>query len=100
MHFIWNFFLERRAFTILTMAALLAAGAFAIYAIPKESSPEVVIPMGIVTTVLPGATASDVEQLVTDKLEPAVRNVANIDKVTSSSRQGVSVITAQFLASA
>lgn len=100
MHFIWNFFLERRAFTILTMAALLAVGAFAIYAIPKESSPEVVIPMGIVTTILPGATASDVEQLVTDKLEPAVRNVANIDKVTSSSRQGVSVITTQFLASA
>lgn len=100
MHFLWNFFLERRAFTILAMVSLIAAGIFAISAIPKESSPEVVIPIGIVTTILPGATASDVEELVTNKLEPAVRNVANIDKVTSSSRQGVSIITAQFIATA
>jgi HAE1 family hydrophobic/amphiphilic exporter-1 len=97
---LWDFFLTRRAFTILTIGALLASGLYALIAMPKESTPEIVIPMGIVTTVLPGATAADVERLVTDKLEPAVRNVANIDKVTSTSRSGVSVITAQFLSSA
>jgi multidrug efflux pump subunit AcrB len=100
MYPLWNFFLTRRAFTILAMAALLVAGTYALVAMPKESSPEVVVPIGIVTTVLPGATAADVERLVTDKLEPAVRNVANIDKVTSSSVQGVSMINAQFIASA
>jgi multidrug efflux pump subunit AcrB len=100
MYFLWNFFLERRAFTILVMVSLLIAGTMAIVAMPKESTPEVVIPIGIVTTVLPGATAADIERLVTDKLEPGVSNVPNIDKVTSSSRQGVSIITAQFLASA
>lgn len=97
---IWNFFLERRAFTILVMVALLVSGAVSIIALPKESTPEVVIPIGIVSTVLPGATAADVERLVTDKLEPSIENVANIDKVTSTSRQGVSIITAQFIASA
>lgn len=97
---IWNFFLTRRAFSILTILSLLATGTYAIFAMPKESTPEIVIPMGIVTTVLPGATAADVERLVTDKLEPSVRNVANIDKVTSVSQPGVSVITAQFLSSA
>ncbi|XKT74235.1 MAG: efflux RND transporter permease subunit [Patescibacteria group bacterium UBA2163] len=100
MYSLWNFFLSRRAFTVLAMISLLIAGAYALNVIPKESSPEVVVPIGIVTTVLPGATASDVEQLVTDKLEPSIRNVANIDEVTSSSRSGVSVITAQFVASA
>lgn len=100
MFFLWNFFLERRAFTILVMATLLVSGVLAIVAMPKESTPEVVIPMGIVTTVLPGATAADVEQLVTDKLEPSISNIPNIDKVTSTSRQGVSMITAQFIASA
>jgi HAE1 family hydrophobic/amphiphilic exporter-1 len=96
---IWNFFLTRRAFTILTIGALLTSGFYALYAMPKESTPEVVIPMGIVTTVLPGATAADVERLVTDKLEPSIRNVADIDKVTSTSGSGVSMITAQFLPS-
>lgn len=100
MYGLWNFFLTRRAFTILAMVSLLIAGAYSLYSMPKESNPEVVIPIGVVSTVLPGATATDVERLVTDKLEPAVRNVANIDDVTSSSRQGVSVITAQFVASA
>lgn len=100
MFSLWNFFLERQAFAILVMVSLLVAGAAAIIALPKESSPEVVIPMGIVSTVLPGATAADVERLVTDKLEPAIESVANIDKVTSTSQQGVSVITAQFIASA
>lgn len=100
MYSLWNFFLERRAFTILVMVALLISGGWALIAMPKESFPEVEVPIGVVSTVLPGATAADVERLVTDKLEPSVRNVAGIDKVTSSSRQGVSVITAQFLASA
>lgn len=100
MHSVWNFFLTRRAFTILAMAAFLVAGVYALLAMPKESSPEVVVPVGIVTTVLPGATAADVERLVTDKLEPAVRNVSKIDSVTSHSVQGVSIINAQFLASA
>ena len=100
MYSLWNFFLTRRAFSILTMLSLLAAGSYALVAMPKESTPEVIIPIGIITTVLPGATSADVERLITDKIEPVVRNVADIDKVTSSSNQGVSVITAQFLSSA
>lgn len=100
MYGLWNFFLTRRAFTIFTMIALLSAGVYALVTIPKESNPEVVIPIGVVTTVLPGATAADIEELVTNTLEPAVRNIANIDEVTSVSRPGVSIITAQFLASA
>ncbi len=100
MYGLWNFFLSRRAFTILTIVSLLAAGTYALFAMPKESTPEIVIPIGVVTTILPGATASDVEQLITNELEPAIRNVANIDTVTSSSQSGVSVITAQFVATA
>src|SRR3990167_7389318 len=100
MYTLWNFFLTRSAFTILSMITLMAVGVYALFAMPKESNPEVIIATGIVTTILPGATAADVERLVTDELEPAIRNVANIDKVTSSSRQGVSMITAQFVATA
>jgi len=82
------------------MIALVAAGFYSLAVMTKESTPEIEIPVGIVTTILPGATAADVERLVTDKLEPSIRNVANIDTVTSSSRQGVSSINAQFIASA
>lgn len=100
MHSLWTFFLKKRAFTYLLMIVLVLTGVFSLIAIPKESSPEVIIPMGIVSTVLRGASAEDTEKLITDKLENEIANVENIDKVTSSSQEGVSVITAQFNASA
>ena len=100
MHNFWNFFLVRRAFTIMLMSALVLIGLGTIIAIPKESAPEVIIPIGIVTTTLRGASAEDMEKLVTNKLEQEVVNVENIDKVTSNSIDGVSVVSAQFLASA
>jgi len=82
------------------MIVLILSGLFSLISIPKESSPEVIIPMGIVSTVLRGASAEDTEKLITNKLEDEIANVENMDKVTSSSREGVSVITAQFNASA
>ncbi len=100
MHSLWNFFLTRRAFTIMLIWALVLVGIGTIVAIPKESAPEVIIPIGIVTTTLRGASAEDMEKLVTNKLEQSIANVDNIDKVTSNSIDGVSVISAQFLAKA
>ncbi len=100
MHDLWIFFLKKRAFTYLLMFALTVSGTFALISIPKESSPEVVVPIGIVSTTLRGASAEDTEKLITNKIEDEVANIENIDKVTSSSLEGVSVVTAQFTASA
>lgn len=96
----WIFFLKQKSFTYMLMAALVLVGIYSTYIIPKENSPEVIIPIGIVSTVLRGGSAEDVEKLITNKLEEEIANVENIDKVTSTSNEGVSVITAQFLASA
>lgn len=82
------------------MVVLTIMGLYSLVIIPKESSPEVIVPVGIVTTVLRGGSAEDVENLVTNKLEQEITNVENIDTVTSSSQEGISVITAQFIASA
>lgn len=100
MHWLWNFLLEKRSFTILLMVSLTAGGIWSLITIPKESAPEVVIPVGNIITALPGASATDVERLITNKLEDEIENLENIDKVTSSSREGISIVSAQFLASA
>lgn len=96
MHWLWNFFLAKRQFSWLLITALCAAGAYAVLAIPKESAPEVIVPIGIVSTALPGASPADVEELVTNKLEDSIANVDGLDRLTSSSREGFSVITAEF----
>jgi len=97
---LWNFFLDKRQFSYLLIAALFVAGSFALLQIPKENTPDIEIPYGIVVTTLPGASAADMEMLITDKLEDQISGISNIDKMTSSSRDGVSQITVQFVASA
>ena len=97
---LWSFFLKKRQFTVLLMVALLCAGTYSLLSIPKESAPEVRIPIGIVTTVLPGASAIDVEELVTNEIEAGVGNLENLDKLLSTSREGLSMVTVQFDADA
>jgi multidrug efflux pump subunit AcrB len=96
----WTFFLDKHHFTILLSIVLVLGGVYAAAVIPKESSPEVQIPMGVISTALPGASADDVEALVTNKIEDRVIGVENVTKVTSSSGDGVSMITVEFAASA
>ena len=100
MLWLWNFFLTRRQFSYVLLGTLVIAGSYALFQIPKENAPSIVIPDGFVITTMPGASASDMETLVTDKLENQISGVANIDTLTSVSADGVSEITAQFAANA
>ncbi len=86
MHSFWKFFLDKRAFSYLLIGTLVAIGSFSLFIIPKESAPEVEVPIGIITTFLPGASAEDIEKLVTNKIEDEVFNVDDIDTLSSSSR--------------
>ncbi len=100
MLWLWNFFLKKRQFSYVLLVALIIAGSWALLSIPKENYPQITIPNGFVVTVLPGASASDMESLVTNKLENQISGIANIDTMTSSSHDGASEINVQFLASA
>lgn len=100
MLWLWNFFLDKRQFSHVLLVALVVAGLFALVSIPKENFPQITIPNGFVVVTLPGASAADMETLVTDKLENQISGIANIDTVTSMSGDGVSQINVQFLASA
>ena len=98
---LWNFFLRQSKFSYLLIVALTGFGLYALVAIPKESSPEIQIPIGIVSTGLPGASALDIETLVTNKIEQGLSgNLNNLKKLTSSSREGFSSVVAEFEADA
>ncbi|CAN5740972.1 efflux RND transporter permease subunit [soil metagenome] len=96
----WSFFLNKRSFTIFIVVVLAISGLYAIVAIPKESTPDIVIGTGIVATVLPGASSADVERLVTNKIEDGVLGVEHVSKVTSTSGAGVSTVVVEFDSSA
>ena len=100
MHQFWIFFLRKRQFSLLLITALVAIGIYTVIIIPKESAPEITIPIGIISTVYPGTSALDIEKLVTDKIEDAVKNVEGVEKLNSTSQDDVSSITVQFDAKA
>ncbi len=97
---LWSFFIHKQNFTVFLMAVLLIGGFYAVLAIPKEATPDITIPLGVVVTALPGASAADVERLVTDKIESGVLGVEHVSKVTSSSGNGISQVSVEFDASA
>lgn len=100
MLWLWNFFLERKQFSYVLIATLVIAGFYSLAKIPKENAPSIVIPNGIVTAALPGASAEDIERLVTNKLEDQISGLSNLDTISSNSSDGVAVLNVQFSASA
>ena len=96
----WEFFINNNRFAYLFLVALIGVGIFSIASIPRESAPEVVIPVGVVTTVLPGAPAADVESLVTNEIERGLSGLEKVNKITSTSREGVSSVIIEFDANA
>lgn len=58
--------------------------------------PKIDFPVVTITTILPGASAEDVETEITDKVEAAVNTVGSIDELRSISAEGISLVVVQF----
>ena len=80
----------------IAFAVILVMGALAYLTMPREQDPEINFNWVMITTVLPGASAEDVEKRVTKPLEDAIKSVADIRFVMSSSRENVTSILVRF----
>ncbi len=85
-------------FRVVMLLIMLSAlwGIYSFISLPRESNPEVKIPIATVFTVLPGASPSDVEELITKKIETAVSGLKGIDKITSYSSNSTSSLVVEF----
>ncbi len=77
-------------------SVVLIMGFLSYLQMPREQDPEINFNFVVISTVLPGSTAADVEELVTGPLEDALRNVQDIKFVASTSRQNISTIRVRF----
>ncbi len=79
--------------TSLVVFALLAFLGLSTYLnIPRLEDPEFTVRTALVITPFPGASPQRVEELVTDKLEEHIREIAEVDSITSQSMSGLSII--------
>nr|MBP9690249.1 efflux RND transporter permease subunit [Bacteroidia bacterium] len=80
---------------IITIIITLA-GLFTYNKLPKEQFPEVKFPSILITTVYPGTSPADMEQLVTKQIEKQIKTIVGVKKVKSNSVQDFSVINVEF----
>lgn len=75
---------------------VLAMGLLSYFSMPREQDPEINFNWVLVRTILPGASAEDVEQLVTGPLEDGIRSVQDIRWAISTTRESSSNILIRF----
>ena len=86
---------NRTSIYVLTVIITLA-GIIMYNSLPKESFPEIVLPKIFVSTVYPGTSPSNMENLVTKPIEKHVKSISGVKKITSNSYQDYSNVIIEF----
>jgi multidrug efflux pump subunit AcrB len=90
-----RFFLASQLTPLIALVALLL-GLFAVMVTPREEEPQIDVTMANVFVPFPGASARDVESLVTTPAEQVLSRIAGVEHVYSVSRPGMAVLTVQY----
>ncbi|HMN92976.1 MAG TPA: efflux RND transporter permease subunit [Hydrogenophaga sp.] len=80
----------------ITFVVVMLIGLLGYLSMPREQDPEINFNWVSVTTVLPGASAEEVERLVTNPLEDGIKGVADVRFVISNSRENISSMLIRF----
>ncbi|HWB96153.1 MAG TPA: efflux RND transporter permease subunit, partial [Bryobacteraceae bacterium] len=83
--------------TPLMIVGSLLIGAFAVWKLPREEEPQIIVPMIDVFVELPGASAREVEERVTRPMEKLLWEIPGVEYVYSTSSPGQSMAIVRFL---
>ncbi|MDR1416917.1 MAG: efflux RND transporter permease subunit [Prevotellaceae bacterium] len=82
--------------TILIFVGAVVLGIFSLQRLSIDLYPEMEIPYLSVITSYVGASAEDIEQNITRRMEDNLNTVSNLKKISSSSRENMSVVSLEF----
>lgn len=83
-------------FTVMVFVAILIFGLVSLFMLPKDMMPDIEMPTLTVITIYPGASAREVEEQVSKKLETYLSAASNLKSIKSNSRENVSFVIMQF----
>lgn len=92
----YKFALNRPITVLMGVLSLIIFGLLSYRSMPVNLFPNIDFPIVTVQTTFSGADALTVESKVTDMIEEAISGVDGIDKISSSSFEGMSVVVVQF----
>src|SRR5262249_25519270 len=91
--------IKRPVFTWVLVAIPVVMGLVSYGSLGVDLFPDVDFPVCSVTTVLPGASVEEMETSVTKPIEDIINTVSGIEELRSTTTEGISVVTVQFVLS-
>src|SRR6476661_4653285 len=88
-----RYFTERRHVAWVLLVGTILWGFFSYARMPKRKDPEIPVRVAAAIVSWPGASAEKVEELLTRRIEEKISENSKVEKVESSTRGGVAVIT-------
>ncbi|GKT28830.1 Acriflavin resistance protein like protein, partial [Aduncisulcus paluster] len=87
--------IEKKTVSLVLTIVFFLGGIKAFLDMPRLEDPEFTIKEALVVTNYPGATPAEVADEVTDVIEGAAQQLKQLDKVTSISNRGQSIVTVE-----
>lgn len=94
---IWEICIRRPIFTAMLVSAPIVMGLASFMRLGVDLFPNVDLPIVSVTTTLRGASVEEMETGVTKPIEEIVNTVSGIDELRSTTKEGISQVTIQFV---
>jgi len=87
---------NRPVATLMFFIGVSLLGVISWFKLPQDLFPPVTYPQVTIVTAYPNAAPEEIENLITKPIEESIATVSNLKRIKSTSREGVSVITAEF----
>lgn len=91
-----EFSVNRPVTTSMFFLGVLMLGLISLTRLPRELFPSITYPQLTIVTTYENAAPEEVETLITKIIEEAVGTVSNLKRISSISKEGVSIVTAEF----
>ena len=88
--------IENPVFATMMMVAFMVLGIFSYQKLSVDQMPDITIPVAIVLTPYPGASAEAVEQEITRRVEEVANTISGVKTIRSFSREGASTVVVEF----
>lgn len=85
-------FIDNSRLVFLLTISIVVLGLRGLFHFDRESIPPVDFARALITTLYPGSSPTETEELITDKIEDEIQSVEGLKDVVSVSRAGVSAI--------
>jgi multidrug efflux pump len=75
---------------------IVILGVYSYISLPREAFPDIAIPYILINTPYEGISPQDIETSVTMKIEKELNSIRGVKEITSSSAEGLSMISVEF----